>query len=164
LRRCGRKHSHKQRRLLPASATLYSHGFSAAAAQINSIFSLSYGTSKQQPFQPSPSLYVYPYLRLLRTRSHTHTLTTKPRIAGEMAAPVRISLASLTVASLPADVRACLEQGNAHQPLPNQTGPNAAQRRQIDAIQALAALDMYQPQPAYIITPPMTMPATSRRR
>jgi len=55
-----------------------------------------------------------------------------------MAAPAAqaapISLANLTVASLPADVQACLEQGNAHQPLPNQDGTNAAQRRQIDAI------------------------------
>jgi len=75
-------------------------------------------------------------------------------------APVRISLANLIAASLPADVRACLGQGNAHQPLPNQDGPNAAQRRQINAIQALAVLEMYQPQPEYIITPAMTAPAT----
>src|SRR5208282_6698300 len=74
--------------------------------------------------------------------------------------PARISLTNLTVASLPADVQACLEQGNVHQPLPSQDRPNAAQRRQIDAIQALAVLDMYQPQPAYIITPPITMLAT----
>jgi len=69
--------------------------------------------------------------------------------------PVGISLANLTVANLPTDVRACLWQGNAHQPLPTKDGPNEAQRRQIDAIHTLAMLDMYQPQPEYIITPPI---------
>ena len=88
--------------------------------------------------------------------------TTPPATPPPPAPPARISLANLSISALPARVRACLQPAiGDHQPLPHQDRPNAAQREQIYNIQALVALDTYQPQPAYIITPPSrAMPLT----